>query len=42
MFTPTPRALAVVVRRARVPRTGGGGGGGGVGRGPPRSDCPAV
>jgi len=42
MFTPTPRALAVVVRRVRVPRTGGGGGGGGVGRGPPRSDCPAV
>jgi len=40
MFTPTPRALAVVVRRARVPRTGGGGGG--VGRGPLRSDCPAV
>lgn len=30
------RAVAVVVRRARVPRTGGGGGGGGVGRGPPR------
>lgn len=39
-FTPTPHALTVVVRHARVP--GGGGGSGGVGRGPPRSDCPAV